>query len=53
MDNRAEFLISSIKKYKESSSNLKDKLKINEKDISFNESMIQEKLKKKKISKIK
>lgn len=47
MDNRVDFLISSIKKYKESSSNLKDKLKINEKDISFNESIIQENIKEK------
>ena len=47
MDNRVDSLISSIKKYKESSSNLKDKLKINEKDISFNESIIQENIKEK------
>jgi len=47
MDNRVDFLISSIKKYKESSNNLKDKLKINEKDISFNESIIKENIKEK------
>lgn len=47
MDNRVDFLISSIKKYKDSSNNLKDKLKINEKDIKFIESIIKENIKEK------
>ena len=47
MDNRVDFLISSIKKYKESTNNLKDKLKINENDINFNESIIKENIKEK------